>query len=176
MVKTIEIEKIKFKELATAIKVLNESGLLEEKIATVGKSKDELVKLFIGAVQAVPDDAEGNWTGPAAVAEYYQSIVVTDAVEAPEEKQKKEKAPKEKKEKAPKEEKGRLDMTLQAIKDKGNEPFKREDIANIASAAYEALGGRNNPTEANWKVTVVTKILLYFDVLQEDKEGNLKRK
>jgi hypothetical protein len=70
-----DLGEIKFKELAVEMKRLNDSGLIAEKINAVGKTKEELVDLFVKAVQAIPDDENGNWTGPAETAEYYMSIL-----------------------------------------------------------------------------------------------------
>ncbi|MBU0778311.1 hypothetical protein KKH23_10090 [Patescibacteria group bacterium] len=97
----IEIKQIKFKELAAAVKVLNDSGFLKEAIPTVGQSKEAIVRAFVRSVQAIPDDADGNWTGPAEVADYYEKIVILPppAVVAEEKKEKNEKAKKEPKEK-----------------------------------------------------------------------------
>ena len=99
----VDVKTIKFKELSAAVKMLNDSGLLKDPIKTVGVTKETIIKEFVAGVQSVPDDKEGNWTGPVEVANYYGSIVVPDpkVVEA----EKKEKAPKEKKEKVAKEKK-----------------------------------------------------------------------
>ena len=78
-VRLIEMKKIKFKELAEEIKRLNDSGLLKKEIKTVGKTKEVLVDLFVEAVQSIPDDADDNWTGPEETAEYYMSLLETDA-------------------------------------------------------------------------------------------------
>lgn len=73
--KLIEMGDIKFKELASEIKRLNDSGLVEQKINAVGKTKEELVDLFVKAVQAIPDDADGNWAGPEETAKYYMTLL-----------------------------------------------------------------------------------------------------
>jgi len=78
-VRLIEMKKIKFKELAEEIKRLNDSGLLKKEIKTVGKTKEVLVDLFVEAVQSIPDDVDGDWTGPEETAEYYMSLLETDA-------------------------------------------------------------------------------------------------
>lgn len=75
----IEMSKIKFKELSEHVKLLNETGLLEKQVPLVGKTKEDIVKLFVAAVQSVPDDDDGNWTGPVKVADYYSKIVVPKA-------------------------------------------------------------------------------------------------
>lgn len=73
----VKMEEIKFKELAAAVKLLNDSGCLKDdgKVVTVGQTKDKIVADFVKAVQSVSDDAEGNWKGPEAVADYYNKIV-----------------------------------------------------------------------------------------------------
>jgi hypothetical protein len=78
MAKTIELEKIKFKELAAAIKAINDSGVIENKIMTIGKTKEDLVKTFIDTIQSIPDGEDGSWTGPEAAGEYYNKIVSVD--------------------------------------------------------------------------------------------------
>jgi hypothetical protein len=96
----ISMEMIKFKQLSAAVKILNDSKLLPKPIMTVGQTKELIVKAFVDAVQSIPDDKDGNWTGPVEVATYYSEIVVPEPV-ADEPKAKKEKG--EKKAKAPKE-------------------------------------------------------------------------
>jgi len=124
------VPDVKFKELAAAVKLLNDSGLLEKPILTVGVSKEVIINEFLKGVLAVPDDKEGNWTGPKEVAEYYEKIVLPDPKVVEEEKkmadkkEKKEKAPKvpkekkEKKEKAPKE---KVKSSVEVMKDLLNE-------------------------------------------------------
>jgi hypothetical protein len=129
MVKTIEQEKIKFKELAKAIKALNDSDLLETKIATVGKAKEELVKLFIAGVQAVPDDADGNWTGPDEVAAYYMEITVAEEVAEQPVDVKTKKAPKAEKEKAPKAAKEKAPKVAKEKAAKPGKAVKNSDLA-----------------------------------------------
>ena len=101
----VVMESIKFKELAAAVKLLNDSGLVEKPILTIGQTKEMIVKTFVAAVQAIPDDENGDWTGPAEVAEYYEKIVAKepDPKKKGGDKMTKEKAPKEKKEKVKKE-------------------------------------------------------------------------
>uniref|UniRef100_A0A6M3LV04 Uncharacterized protein n=1 Tax=viral metagenome TaxID=1070528 RepID=A0A6M3LV04_9ZZZZ len=90
----VKMEEIKFKELAAAVKILNDSKLLEKPIATVGTTKEAIVNDFIKAVQLIPDDEDGNWTGPVEVANYYTSILVVPPPEETKGKTKEEKAPK----------------------------------------------------------------------------------
>jgi hypothetical protein len=119
----VDVKEIKFKELAAAVKVLNDSGLLVKTIATVGVTKEAIVKAFVEGVQSVPDDQDGNWTGPEEVADYYSKIVIPDpGIETG----KKEKVPKEKKEKVPKQKGEKSKSSLEVMK---------ELIANKASDA-----------------------------------------
>jgi hypothetical protein len=101
----VDIKEIKFKELAAAVAVLNESGLLKELIKTVGVTKEAIVKSFVAGVQSISDDKDGNWTGPQEAADYYGKIVIPDKTKEEEKSSKKKgsKAPKEKKEKVVKE-------------------------------------------------------------------------
>lgn len=75
---TIDLKEIKFKELSAAVKALNESGCLEEKILTVGVSKEALVEKFLAAVEGIPDNNKDEWTGPKEAGEYYNKIVVIE--------------------------------------------------------------------------------------------------
>lgn len=75
---TIDLKEIKFKELSAAVKALNESGCLEEKILTAGVSKEALVEKFLAAVEGIPDNDKGEWTGPEAAGDYYNRIVITE--------------------------------------------------------------------------------------------------
>lgn len=111
-VKTIELAKINFKELAAAIKELNDSGKLKERINTVGTSKDKLVKAFIDGVQSIPDDKEGDWMGPEPVAAYYQKITLAEEEALPD--PKKEKAVKA--DEAPKKDKPTKERSAKAPK------------------------------------------------------------
>jgi len=123
----VDVKEIKFKELAAAVKVLNDSGLLIKTIATVGVTKEVIVKAFVEGVQSIPDDQDGNWTGPEDVADYYSKIVLPDPETEPGKKKEKEpKAQKEKKEKVPKEKGEKSKSSLEVMK---------ELIANKASDA-----------------------------------------
>ena len=76
----ISMVEIKFKELAAAVKLVNDSGLLEKKIATVSSNKEKIVDDFVAAVISIHDDPEtGEWKGPVEVAEYYNKIVMPDS-------------------------------------------------------------------------------------------------
>lgn len=162
-VKTIELAKINFKELAAAIKVLNDSGELKEKINTVGTAKDKLVAAFIDGVQSIPDDKNGDWTGPEAAAVYYQKIVIPEeeAEVPPKAKAEKAKDPKAKapKAKAPKADKGPgvIASILAIIMSKGpidqdgilNElesMFPDRDAAKMKKTIYAQIGGKAKPT------------------------------
>lgn len=169
MVKTIEQEKIKFKELALAVKFLNTCDLLKNKINTVGKSKEEIVALFIDGVQSIPDDAEGNWNGPEEAALYYQSIVVPDEVPVKEEK--KTAAPKaEKKKAAPKAEKGAKKNRIEATGEclfacLGSGSVSVDDAVVAANTFYSKEGGKGNEKEAKWALNVALSALKGFGVI-----------
>ena len=77
---TIDLKEIKFKELSAAVVALNNSECFKgkEKIATVGVSKIALVEAFLAAVENVPDNEKGEWTGPEAAGDYYNKIVVVE--------------------------------------------------------------------------------------------------
>lgn len=75
---TIDLKEIKFKELSAAVKALNESGCLEEKILTVGVSKEALVEKFLAAIEGIPDNDKGEWTGPEVAGNYYNKIVIAE--------------------------------------------------------------------------------------------------
>ena len=161
-VQIAKMEEIKFKELAGVIKILNDSGKLDNKIPTVSKTKEDLVASFVAAVQAIPDDAEGNWTGPDAAALYYQKITIPEAVA---EKAKKDKpAPKAKagkEPKAPVEKKDvytRIASIVDTIKANGNKVT--ENLAKEADALYVEKSGKNtNEKESKWAQGMVVKSL-----------------
>lgn len=77
---TIDLKEIKFKELSAAVVALNNSECFKgkEKIATVGVSKIALVEAFLAAVENVPDNEKGEWTGPQVAGDYYNKIVVVE--------------------------------------------------------------------------------------------------
>ncbi|MDD5053497.1 MAG: hypothetical protein PHO27_12250 [Sulfuricurvum sp.] len=77
--KLVDMKEIRFKDLAVEVKRLNDSGILADKIpGLVGKSKEEVVDLFVKAVQSIPDDENGNWTGPKETGTYYMSLLVAE--------------------------------------------------------------------------------------------------
>lgn len=130
------VPDVKFKELAAAVKLLNDSGLLEKPILTVGVSKEVIIEEFLKGVLSVPDDADGNWTGPKEVAEYYEKIVLPDPKVVEEEKKmaKKEKAPKEpkeKKEKVPKAPKEKTKSSTEIMKDLLKQKASDEEILKV---------------------------------------------
>jgi len=165
-VKTIELARINFKELAAAIKVLNDSGELKEKINTVGTAKDKLVAAFIDGVQSIPDDKNGDWTGPEAAAAYYQKIVVPEEeAEVPPKEAKAGKAPKAPK--APKAKTGKIAKAdkgpgviasiLAIITSKGpidqdgilgelKSMFPDRDAVKMKKTIYAQIGGKAQPT------------------------------
>ena len=170
MVKTIEMEKIKFKELALAVKQLNECDLLKSKINTVGKSKEEIVNLFIDGVQSIPDDAEGNWNGPEAAALYYQSIVVPEEVADNPKKEKGEPKAAKKKSGAPKAEKAAKKNRIEATGEclfacLGSGSANVDDVATAANAFYAKEGGKANEKEAKWALNVALSVLKGFGAI-----------
>ena len=66
--------EIQFKDLREAVNALNESGLLKDKIRLVGFSKDEILKNYMDAVDAIPDDANGKFPGPIIVRDFYNKM------------------------------------------------------------------------------------------------------
>lgn len=69
----LKMEEIKLKKLAATVQVLNDSGLIKEKIKVIGQPKEKLVTAFIEAVKAIPGGAGGKHC-PEAVAEFYNLI------------------------------------------------------------------------------------------------------
>lgn len=157
MAKLIEIGEIKFKELASAINALNESGLIEPKIKTVGKSKEELIKVFVSTVQSIGDDeTTGEWKGPVEAGEYYNKIMVDEpaAPETPvqEKKKREKKSNTEKKEKSPSGS-GIIASILEFIKENGpitkegilsklQERFPDHDLDKMKKTVYAQVGGK----------------------------------
>lgn len=177
-VKIIKIEDIKFKELSAAIKAINDSGKLPDKIVAVGKSKEDLVNLFIGAVQAIPDAEDGTWTGPDAAAEYYQKITVPDeAPAAPAAGTKKGGAAKTKTPSAPKEpkekKKGRLFISASILAKAKGETVT--DLIKAADAEYAKEGGKANEKEAAWAMKTVLAAVEAFDLFAIA-DGKITRK
>jgi hypothetical protein len=77
MLKTGEI---KLKQLAAAVKILNDSGLTKEKIKIIGQEKETIVKAFVEAVKAIPGGADGKHC-PEAVSQFYNLIMQRAKVE-----------------------------------------------------------------------------------------------
>jgi len=61
------------KELGAAVKVLNDSGLIKEKIKIVGQAKETLVNAFVEAVKGIPGGKDGKKC-PEAVTQFYNLI------------------------------------------------------------------------------------------------------
>ena len=172
-VKTIEVEKIKFKELAKAIKELNDSGKLENKIITVGKSKDDLIKSFLENVQAIPDDDEGNWTGPEAAAVYYQAITIAEEVaEKPPKAEKAKKEPKAPKEPKVKKEKPLRGKTrVESFCDSINQLKGACTIDELVIATnndYMASGGKDNAKQTKHLISVMMPVAIRFGKVRVD--------
>lgn len=66
----MKTEEIKLKELAAAVKILNDSGLIKEKVKIIGQAKEIVVKAFVEAVKAIPVEKR-----PKAVTEFYNLIM-----------------------------------------------------------------------------------------------------
>jgi hypothetical protein len=54
---------------------LNETGVLEEKLKTVGVKKEVMVDSFLKAVESIPEGSEEEAKLPDSVVEFYNSIV-----------------------------------------------------------------------------------------------------
>ena len=167
-VRLIEMKKIKFKELAEEIKRLNDSGFLKKEIKTVGKTKEVLVDLFVEAVQSIPDDVDGNWTGPEETAEYYMSLLETDAEKIENEWSIKEENIEEKesiKEEKPqykekRKRKGRWELTGFVIKNEREISF--EDLVEKVDSLYD---GRSNKSSTISAVSTAISVLVGFGVV-----------
>ena len=167
-VRLIEMKKIKFKELAEEIKRLNDSGLLKKEIKTVGKTKEVLVDLFVEAVQSIPDDVDGDWTGPEETAEYYMSLLETDAEKIENEWSIKEENIEEKesiKEEKPqykekRKRKGRWELTGFVIKNEREISF--EDLVEKVDFLYD---GRSNKSSTISAVSTAISALVGFGVV-----------
>jgi len=83
------------KELKAAVKALNDSGELEDKIKVVGVSNDDLLETFTEAVELL---YEAEIDVPNEAIEFYNSVYAEDsAEEGEEEEEEEEKAPAKKK-------------------------------------------------------------------------------
>jgi hypothetical protein len=71
MEKTIDV---KFKDLRIAVVALNESKLLKDPIKLVGIAKDQILKDFMKAVEAVPDK-DGKFPGPKVALDFYNGVL-----------------------------------------------------------------------------------------------------
>lgn len=67
------MEEIKMKELGTVVKILNDSGLIEEKIKIIGQSKENLVSAFVVACKSIPGGVNGKKT-PEKVSNLYMLL------------------------------------------------------------------------------------------------------
>jgi hypothetical protein len=63
------------KELREQMGALNATGILEEKLKTVGVKKEVMVDSFLKAVNGVPEGSEEEAKLPDSVVEFYNSIV-----------------------------------------------------------------------------------------------------
>jgi len=63
------------KELREQIGALNATGVLEEKLKTVGIKKEVMVDSFLKAVDSIPEGSEEEKKLPDSVVEFYNSIV-----------------------------------------------------------------------------------------------------
>lgn len=77
----LELAKIDLHDLKEAIKALNDSGLLDPKIKTIGVKKEELVKLFTVAVEKLDEDGKGTDVPEVAVNLF--NTIYADQAETP---------------------------------------------------------------------------------------------
>jgi hypothetical protein len=63
------------KDLRVQMGALNETGVLEEKLKTVGVKKEVMVDSFLKAVESIPEGSEEEAKLPDSVVEFYNSIV-----------------------------------------------------------------------------------------------------
>jgi len=126
--------KIDFNELKTVVICLNKSGFLEEcgidKIKTIGKKVDALLKEFAEAVEKIPDDKASDL--PEDVVNFYMTYVnpieespSSEEEESPEEETKEENPKEEGEEKMKKVEKKKLVEKKPVAKEKAV-PKKKE--------------------------------------------------
>jgi hypothetical protein len=171
--KLIEMGEIKFKELAANIKVLNDSGMISEKINAIGKTKGELVDLFVDRVQGIPDDENGNWTGPEEVAAYYMTLLSPETKDKSEAKAAKTLKPVKDKGKKSKEGKAagpgviatifdliktKAPITIPAIKEALAVQFADRDQAKMAKTVYAQIGGKKRPLRMETEKNVTFEI------------------
>lgn len=97
------IKEIEMGDLRSAVKALNDSGLLAEKIRVAGVKKEEIVKQFTDNLEALGEKVEL----PAPVVDFYNILYADEAEDLepssdPEPEKEEEPEPKEKKEEQPK--------------------------------------------------------------------------
>jgi len=63
------------KDLRVQMGVLNETGILEEKLKTVGVKKEVMVDTFLKAVESIPEGSPEEKKLPDSVVNFYNSIV-----------------------------------------------------------------------------------------------------
>ena len=82
-----DLEDIKMGDLRSAVKALNDTGLLEEKIRVAGIKKEEIVEKFTKAIEGFEEGAEL----PAVVIDFYSDLYADEIEEEPEKEEKEEK-------------------------------------------------------------------------------------
>ena len=199
---TIDLKEIKFKELSAAVTALNKSECFKdkEKIQIVGISKIELVESFLKAVESVPDDEKGEWTGPKEAGDYYNKIVVVEEAEVVEviEKEvieetteievevdkiaedkeikgveKHSDAAKEKKVLGKgKKKKSRFDVAIEII-DKLPKGATKKEWVDLANFNYNKTGGKDNKSEFIWAIGIIIEILNKFDLIETKQTGEV---
>lgn len=70
-----DLEEIKMGDLRGAVKALNDTGLLEEKIRVAGVKKEEIVEKFTKTIEAMEDGAEL----PGTVVDFYNDLYSDEA-------------------------------------------------------------------------------------------------
>ena len=69
---------VTFKELKAAVKDLNDSGLLAKKLKVIGVKTEEFKKVFMDAVEALPEEQDKNI--PQSSVAVYNALVAEDAL------------------------------------------------------------------------------------------------
>jgi len=145
---TRKFEDIPLKEIQTAIKALNDSGLVKVKLKVVG-SKENLLNGFIGAINSLPDDSDY----PDVVVNFYNSLIEGAAAAETEEAEADEVDEAEADEAEADEAEAETEVTVEKKKEKKEKKKKKARDDTKAKFIAEKLG------EDNAKMAEVAKVV-----------------
>ena len=160
--KGLSAEFVDNKELRKQIGALNKTGILKEKIKSIGKSRAELYDIFLDAVAAIPEGSEDEKKLPDSVIGFYNSIV--EGTDPTPEEQEAMKAAKVKKEPKPRG-KNYEELGYDLVKSMAGKSIEEIEAAGVA--LYTPLYAAKTPPKTD-PVWILERTKIYVNIAVKD--------